>query len=707
SVFRPKHSAVITSAELLDAESRLLERAADKTGPRVLPSTLRSVARTQLPGGGVLADHQLTALARITGSGRTVDVLVGPAGTGKTTAMNALRRAWETAHGAGSVVGLAPSSAAASVLAGDLGIMTENVAKWWQNHLVHGATFRAGQLVIIDEASLAGTLALDRISALAAKAGAKVLLVGDYAQLQSVDAGGAFSLLVQHRANAPELTDVYRFIHEWEKTASLGLRQGDPNSIDEYTAHDRLRDGSTEEMADAAYEAWRADMQAGKATVLISDSNEAVASLNLRARTELILEGRVNALREVALRDGTCAAVGDTVLTRRNDRRLRSATRWVHNGDGWTVVGVRRSGSIEVRRHGQRWGGAVVLPAQYVKRHVELGYAVTSHRAQGITTDTAHVVVASTMTRESLYVAMTRGREANRAYVAVDRPDVAHVGPRPGEGTHATARSVLYGVLQHVGAELSAHQMIEAQQHAWGSVAQLAAEYETIAAAAQHDRWASLVRGSGLSNDQADGLIKSDAFGPFSAELRRAEAYRYDIPSLLSQVVASRGFEDAQDIGAVLRERVESVIAQNTARSRSNRTPHLVAGLIPRAIGPMDVAMRQALTERSDLIETRANAILDEALLRREPWTRHLRVESRGGTTAAWRKNACAVAAYRDRYGIVGASALGQVPQSSAQELDAARARAALAATQQLARQRHTYDGPRPILAAGLPTVGI
>jgi conjugative relaxase-like TrwC/TraI family protein len=283
SVLRPRYSVVFTSTELLDAESRLLERAADVTGPRVAATLLGSAAHTRLPGGGVLADDQFAALALIAGSGRVLDVLVGPAGAGKTTAMNALRRAWEAAHGAGSVVGLAPSAAAAQVLAEDLGITTENLAKWWQNHLVHGETFRAGQLVIIDEASLAGTLLLDRITALAAGAGAKVLLVGDYAQLQSVDAGGALSLLVHDRADAPELVDVHRFVHEWEKSASLGLRQGSPESIDLYLAHDRVREGSTEAMADAAFEAWRADARAGRVTVLISDSTEAVAALNVPA----------------------------------------------------------------------------------------------------------------------------------------------------------------------------------------------------------------------------------------------------------------------------------------------------------------------------------------------------------------------------------------------------------------------------------------
>ena len=707
SAFRPKHSVVFTSTDLLDAETRLLARATDESGPRVSGTTLRSTARTQLPGGGVLAEDQLAALASIAGSGRVIDVLVGPAGACKTTAMNALRRAWETAHGSGSVVGLAPSAAAAQVLTEDLGITTENLAKWWQNHLVHGTTFRAGQLVIIDEASLAGTLSLDRISAFAADAGAKVLLVGDYAQLQSVDAGGALSLLVHDRVDTPELIDVHRFIHEWEKTASLGLRQGNPESIDLYLVHDRVHDGSTEAMADAAYEAWRADTRAGRATVLISDSTEAVASLNVRARTELILEGRVDALHEVALHDGTRAGVGDTIITRRNDRTLRSARTWVRNGDRWAVVGVHRNGSIEVRRHGRRWGSTVLLPSDYVGRHVELGYAITSHRAQGITTETAHVVVASGMTRENLYVAMTRGREANSAYVAVDRPDVAHVGPRPGDDADATARSILYGVLQHVGAELSAHEAIAAEQDAWGSIEQLAAEYETIAAAAQHDRWASLVRTSGISPDQADEVVNSDAFGPLTAELRRAEAHHFDLARLLARVVAARGFEDAQDIAAVLRARVASVVARDSGAGRSRTTPRLVAGLFPKAIGPMDAAMRQALDERSELIESRASAVLDRALLAGETWTRALGDAPRGSTAVEWRQHACAVAAYRDRYGIVGARALGSAPEATAQRLDAGRARAELDAAQRLSQERNAQGAPRPTVTAGLPPTGI
>ncbi|TFB66947.1 conjugal transfer protein [Cryobacterium sp. Hz7] len=704
SVFRPKHATLFTSTDLLDAESRLLKRAADTTGPRVAPGVLRATALAQLSNGVVLADDQVAALTAIAGSGRGIDVLVGPAGAGKTTAMTTLRNAWEAAHHTGSVVGLAPSAAAAQVLAEDLGIPTENLAKWWQNHLDHGETFHAGQLVIVDEASLAGTMSLDRITAVSSSAGAKVLLVGDYAQLHSVAAGGAFSLLVHGRADAPELVDVHRFTHEWEKTASLGLRQGDLGAIDRYIAHARVSGGDTESMSDAAYTAWRADTRAGRATVLISDSNEAVAGLNARARTELILEGRIDTVREISLHDGNRAAVGDTVITRRNDRQLLTSRTWVRNGDRWTVTGVRRNGSVDVRRHGRRWGSRVLLPADYVLHHLELGYAVTSHRAQGITTDTAHVVVSAGMTRENLYVGMTRGREANTAYVAIDRPDVDHVGPRPRE---STARSVLFGVLNHVGAEPSAHESIAAQQDAWGSVAQLAAEYETIATAAQRDRWTTLLRVSGLPAVHADQAIESQAFGALMAQLRRAEAHHHDVQALLVRVVAVRGFDDAQDVAAALGSRIATVIERDAAAGRSRRRPRMIVGLIPRATGPMIAEMRQALDERGDLIESRALAVLDSALSAGDQWTRELGTVTRSTATTAWRQHACTVAAYRDRYAIVGASALGSVPQTVAQRRDAFRARTALEAAKRLADGRDSFATARPSVPAGAPPIRI
>ncbi len=427
--------------------------------------------------------------------------------------------------------------------------------------------------------------------------------------------------------------------------------------------------------------------------------------MNVRARSELILEGRVDAVHEAPLHDGTSVGVGDTVISRHNDRRLRVAGSWVRNGDRWTVIGVNSNGSIEVRRSGRRWGSATRLPADYVESYVELGYAITSHRAQGVTTDTAHVVVSSGMTRENLYVAMTRGRDSNTAYVAIDQPDVAHSGPRPGDDPEATAHSILFGVLQHVGAELSAHETMRAEQTAWSSTPQIAAEYETIAAAAQHDRWVSLVGRSGLSDEQVGCVVDSDAFGAFAAELRRAEANYLDVELLMPRIVAARDFVDASDIAAVLQARLAASIGSHAARVRGRQTPRFIVGLIPEAVGQMDLDMRRALLERRRLLEERAATVLDEALLAGETWTRSLGKAPRGSAASTWRRHACTVAAYRDRYDIAGSKALGPAPLSTAQRLDAGRARAALDSARRSAGTNNGEVVALTTSALGLPSV--
>lgn len=136
------------------------------------------------------------------------------------------------------MIGLPPSAGAAEALAGDLGIGTENTAKWAYEHDRGRWNLTAGRLVIVDEGSLASTTTLDQLAGHAAEAGAQVLLAGDWAQLAAVDAGGAFGMLVRDRNNqsdgdgAPELAEVRRFTNEWEKTASLRLRHGDTDVID-------------------------------------------------------------------------------------------------------------------------------------------------------------------------------------------------------------------------------------------------------------------------------------------------------------------------------------------------------------------------------------------------------------------------------------------------------------------------------------------
>jgi conjugative relaxase-like TrwC/TraI family protein len=699
SVFRPRHSTIYSSTEVMAAEDRLLARAEDRNAPALGPEKVTSATARDVVGA-CLSPEQADAIARVASSGRRLDLLVGPAGAGKTTAMRGLRTVWVAERGQGSVVGLAPSAAAAKALAEDLGIACENTAKWLHEHDRGNAEFAPGQLVIIDEATLADTRTLDRLTGLAATAGAKVLLVGDDAQLQSVDAGGGFSMLAEARdSEIPQLTDIHRFTQEWEKPATLRLRRGEVEVVSTYARHGRLREGTTDQMLDAAYAAWRDDTRRGLDSVLVTETTRSVDALNARARAERILAHDDDSGREVELAEGARASAGDIVITRKNERRLRAPNGgWVRNGDRWQVLDVRKDGSIAVRRTGHRLAATAVLPREYVTQHVELGYAITAHRAQGITVDTAHVVASASTTRENLYVSMTRGRDSNIAYVAVDQPDDSHATP---EVEDVSARTVLYGVLQHSGAELSAHQTIEAEHEAWSSIAQVAAELETIAAAAQHDRFVDLLRHSGLSQKQFDEAVSSTAFGPLATALRQAEAYHHDLEQLVPRIVAVHPLDDAEDIAAVLRYRIETS-AGTSPRDLRGRSTRLIAGLIPEPVGPMDDEPHQALDQRKAFIERRARALAVKAVEDKATWTNRLGAEPTDhDKRSEWLAAVRTVAAYRERYAVLSARPIGGPARSDAQHRERLRAGQAARQAQRISAEGNARN-PQMLVAEPL-----
>lgn len=278
---------------------------------------------------------------------------------------------------------------------------------------------------------------------------------------------------------------------------------------------------------------------------------------------------------------------------------------------------------------------------------------------------------------------MTRGRDSNIAYVALDKPDDSHAAPHPDD---VNARTVLYGVLQHSGVELSAHQMIEAEQEHWTSISQIAAEYDTIAATAQRSRWVTLLNASALTTEQVEAVLASEAFGPLTAALRRAEAIGHDVDQLLPRLVSRRSLDGAVDLAAVIRHRIEAS-AKQPPGGRRRKTPRLIAGLIPEAQGDMTPEMRAALDERRDLIETRAIELAEGALAERAPWlTKVGKPPTDGRERQRWLQQVATITAYRDRYGITATSMLGAQPENEAQRNDANRARAAAERASQIAR---------------------
>lgn len=675
SQFRPRHSTAFTSRENLEAEARLLALAADTSGLVVPLNRVEQVTSQPLESGVILAGDQALAATKVALSGRKVDVMVGAAGTGKTSTLAALRAVWEIERGPGSVVGLAPTAVAAQVLAEELGIQTENTAKWDTDHARGEWDFTSGQLVLVDEATMAGTFLLDRLTRHAAEVGAKVLLVGDDRQHAAVDAGGAFALLKDSIDDHAELTEVWRFASEWEKAASLRLRLGEQDVIGEYADRGRIADGGLEAMLDAGFAAWRSDVGRGRVSLMIAETNDTARALNLRARLDRLERGVVKAEQPIRLHDGTEASTGDVVLTRQNNRHIRFGDHWVKNGDLWEVLGTHADGSIDLRPMASNWGWLRV-PAEYVREHVELGYAVTSHRAQGATIDTAHAIVASgSMTRESLYVSMTRGRDENRAYVATDQA-VLEEHQRRSDG-ELSARSILARILANVGAEQSAHATMRAEQERWTSIAQLAAEYETIAQLAQRDRWLRLLVASGLDPEQVRRVSEEESFGPLAAELRRAEANHYEPSSVLRRVVAEREIRESDDVAAVLRWRIQRAVTPQRGRAAA-RPPKLIVGLIAEAVSIDDPEMQRALVERQELMEQRVQALVDEAVQARPAWVRELGNAPTGTAGETWRTQIGVIAAYRDRWGITSDAPLGSEPATTNQRIDQARAQAAL-----------------------------
>ena len=219
---------------------------------------------------------------------------------------------------------------------------------------------------------------------------------------------------------------------------------------------------------------------------------------------------------------------------------------------------------------------------------------------------------------------------------------------------------------------------LRVSQEAWIAACSIAAtaasRYETIAQAAQHDRWAALLHTSGPTDEQVDDVLAADTFGALSAELRRAEANHHDVEILMPRLVQARTLDDADDIAAVLHERLARGTTRPAKHGRTRRMPRLIAGLIPEAIGTSP-DMQQALTERQELIEKRSEAQLQAARAASEPWTAALGSEPTDpGAATRWRQHARTVAAYRDRYGITAPAALGPTPDSTSQKIDAARA---------------------------------
>jgi conjugative relaxase-like TrwC/TraI family protein len=455
SVYTIGGADLYTSQRILDAEQRLLTAAGLRDGT-VLDLSVVDLALLEMAANGTALDTgQASLIRQMCTSAARLELAIAPAGAGKTTAMRALTLAWT--EGGGQVIGLAPSAAAAAVLGEQTGIRSDTLAKltWSLQHgeLPDWATgVGPATFIIIDEAGMADTLSLDTAVRFAVDRGASVRLIGDDQQLAAIGAGGVLRD-IKNSHGALQLTELHRFTNPAEALASLALREGDPSALGFYLDHGRVHVGDLANITEDAFAAWSSDRAVGLDAIMLAPTRELVAELNRRARDQR--RDGAPAGQEVHLGDGNRASVGDVIITRSNDRRLRlSATDWVKNGDRWMITHVGKHGDLTVRHTRNQL--TVRLPSEYVRESTGLGYATTIHGAQGISADTMHGLLTGQESRQQLYTLLTRGRHANHLYLQVVGDGDPHTLIRPDAISPRTPTETLQQILARDEAPVSA-----------------------------------------------------------------------------------------------------------------------------------------------------------------------------------------------------------------------------------------------------------
>ncbi|MDM4723353.1 MobF family relaxase [Micromonospora sp. WMMA1363] len=564
SVFTHTQTVRYSSERILNAEQRVIEAARTTVIAPISGQTFdRTLAAFEATPGNRRLDPGQAAVARaFTTDARLVVAGIGPAGAGKTTTMRVVARAVEA--GGSRVIALAPSARSAAVLAEELSVPAHTIHRWlWHRNAGTRADtwqLRAGDVILVDEAGMAGTLNLDAVIAAARQAGAVVRVLGDPQQLGAVESGGMLRL-IQREAGAVELHHLHRFANTDEALASLKLRDGADDSWRWYWSKDRIRHGDRDAMLDAVYQAWRTENTAGDVSLMIAPTNDDTRRLNDRARTDLIAAGHVEATG-VELHDGTTAGRGDLIVTRRNESRLRlfRGRDMVLNGDVWRVEDRHRDGSLTVQ-HTQH-GARISLPRAYVAADVELAYATTIHRTQGMTVDKVHAIVDGPVNRVQAYVALTRGRLANRLYVTTD------AGAR-------RVHAVLDSIRRNVGAAVSATEEMRESLAAAEYLPNLADNYlhaADVAAAQRHQNAVASALGA-----TAKDVLRSPSWARVSAAITRAERAGWSAPDILD-AAGITGLDKADDPGAVLTHRIRAT-QDRAAQQLANAPERPLAGV--------------------------------------------------------------------------------------------------------------------------------
>jgi flagellar biosynthesis GTPase FlhF len=720
SVYRPHAGTRYAAQAQLTLEERLLAQAQEPGAPRVEPAVaaqllgadqaqleaqVRAAARAadaaqEVTGSGLRLDQAAAAFVVVT-SERRAEILVGPAGSGKTRTAAQVAGLWRQA-GLGEVYGLTTSQAARNALR-EAGVdLADNTAEFL-GHLngrreARGPKpVRPGTLLLLDEASMMSMADIAAVLRLAADSGCRVLITGDHEQLAAVEGGGGMMMLAR-RQGYVQLAEPVRFVQEWERDATLRLRAGDTGVLAQYEEQGRLRGGDPDQAIELACRAFVADHLAGKDSLLLARTGEQAREMSRRVRDDLLRYGLVRAGAAVRLRHNATASLGDLIVARKNDRRIIAGVlgRGLANRDVLRVDAVAGP-SVTVRRLARRgrdsravWTVPFELPKSYLFSHCDLAYATTPHAAQGRTVDTAHVLVDGLGDRQGLYVAMSRGREANYSYCVTGFPRAADAregsrpapelarmrrltaertgfGPGPAAGPdkqkspERDAVSVLAEVMSRDGAVLSATEMLASELSNADHLGTLGAIWHDLARRAQATRFEQELRASLPA--AADAVLSDPACTWLWRSLREAEAAGLDGGQVLRDAIAIRSLTGARHKARVLDARIRRMLAGTVPRpsgSWAERVPQMG-----------DPELNRYMQQLAAAMDDRVRRIGEHAAQASPQWA----VQALGelpedpAGRADWEDRAARLGAYRELYGYTApGDAIGPEPGKTSPE---------------------------------------
>jgi ATP-dependent exoDNAse (exonuclease V) alpha subunit len=449
----PAHVKVLMATETMRSKiflSHRLDRIATP-GRSLLPAELRQQAGAESD----LLDHaQFVAASAIAGSDGLVAVS-GPAGAGKTSMLRVAHRALSAQRRRMLVV--APTRKAASVAAREIGapatsihaLLAEYGFRWstdsagattWcrlsigdmsadTGAIYAGPThflLRAGDRIVVDEAGMVDLHVANALAELAHERGVGLAMVGDPFQALPVGHAGAMAAAVRHAGAAVELDTVHRFDDAEYAALTLELRHPDDSEhaariatrLDEggHVTRVDTSDAARLHMIDA-YFAWQTR---GKRVALVTGTNSEADALNDEIQQRRVDRGELDPTILAWGMGEQRILVGDTVQSRRNDRRTG-----VENRALWVVTTIAEH-SLLLRSVNDS-GDVRKVTRDYALDHVQLAYASTVHGIQGETVDAS--IVGPDVDAAGLYVGLTRGRVHNEVVAVAhnERAGRAHV----------------------------------------------------------------------------------------------------------------------------------------------------------------------------------------------------------------------------------------------------------------------------------------